>query len=414
VMFVLLALGLVGGLVLGVKYFTRTRTEGKEDRLMQESLEEFTRAPDALPKDEVPLLTAVMRTAAGEHALRHNTKEKFKEAMDQYAKAREALRPGTTPTRNAVCAELAVAYLTLGGTEAQARDQVRIRWMPDTSLKTRPNERVFTVFEELQKTLDLVAGADADFRTLLARRLARDMVARGQAVLAVELIPVALFSQAEQAEAKAVVALEILRADKGADLRKAAEELKGRGADLTRLMLEGKPDEALALARRPGRPEGQVRALVQCADWAADPTAALDEAFAVASATAGKKDVSISPYAVLRLAQIAAAAGKHDLAKQFAGLLTDDAMKAWAAGDVVRFRLAAAPRDKGDEAWAELPEDPKKIRAGQVWARLWLARQNARVSGNRSESVKAVSAWPAPVVPFGKAGVALGLQDRDK
>ncbi len=455
VMFALLALGLVGALGFGVRSCHTSRTENKEDKLMQEAQAEFAKDADALSKDEKPLFTAIMHSAAGEHALRHNTKEKFKEAMDQYAKARETLRVSSTPARNAVCAELALAFLALGGTEQEARDQVRIRWMPDTNLKTRPNERVFTIFEELQKTLDLVAGTDLEFRTHLARRLARELTARGQPAVAVGLIPVALFNQAEQAEAKAVIALEIYRTDKGSDVpRKVADELKGRLADLTKsppaasaqtlflalgvdksflappgqgavvdatriaytgkLLLEGKTEEALELARRPGRPEGQVRAFVLCAEWSADPTSALTEAYAVLSATAGKKDVSVSPYNVLRLTQIAAAAGKSDLAKQFAGLLTDEALKAWATGDAVRFRLAAAPREKGDEAWAEVPEDSKKLRAGQVWARLWLARQNARISGSRSDSVKAVSAWPTPIVPFGKAGVALGVQDGDK
>ncbi|QJW98745.1 hypothetical protein [Frigoriglobus tundricola] len=452
VMFALIALGLVGGLVLGVLQLTRSRTEKVEDRLMQEAVAEFAKEADALPKDEKPLLTAVMHAAAGEHALRHNTKEKFKEAMDQYAKAREALRVGTSPARNAACAELALAFLALGGTEQEARDQVRIRWMPEANLKTRPNERVFTIFEELQKTLDLVAGADPEFRTHLARRLARELTARGQPVVAVELIPVALFSPAEQPEVKAVVALEIYRADKGSGLpRKVADELKSRTADLSRspsaqtlfhvlgiekqflappgqgtvvdstrmaytgkYLLEGKTDEALELARRPGLAAGQVRAFLLCADWSSDPTSALNEADAVLSAAAGKKDGSVSPYNVLRLTQIAAAAGKPELVKKFTALLADEALKAWATGDAVRLRLAAAPREKGDDAWAEVPDDARKIRAGQVWARFWLARQNARISGSRADSVRAVSGWPTPIVPFGKAGVALGIQDGAK
>lgn len=452
VTFVLIALGLVVGLVFGVMYLTRTRTTTKEDRLMQEAQEEFAKAPDALPKDEMPLFTAVMHIAAGEHALRHNDKAKLKEAMDQFAKAREALRPGTTPTRNAVCAELAVAALALGGTEEQSRDQIRIRWLPDTSLKVRPNERVFTVFEELQKTLDLLAGTDPEFRTHLARRLTRELVARRQGLLASELIPVALFGQAEQAEVKAVVALEIHRADRGSDLpRKMAEELKTRGADLSkspsaqtlvhvlnmdkpvvvppptpdavldstryaytgRYVLEGKAEEALALARRDGPPVSQVRALVLCADWAADPAPALDAAFGIVAALGAKKELTVSLYySLLRLAQIAAAAGNHELAKKFAALIPDEGLKAWATGDAVRLRLATVPKEKGDEAWAEVPDDPKKVRAGQAWARLWLARHNTHVSGKRDESVKAVSAWPTPIVPFGKAGVALGLQDK--
>jgi hypothetical protein len=458
VMFALLGLGLLAGLVFGVLYLTRTRTANKEDGTMSEGLAEFTKSQDALPKDELPLFAAVIHTAAGEHALRHDNKEKFKDAMDQFAKARDVLRTGTTSTRNAACVELAVTSLSLGGTEEQARDQIRLRWMPDLNLKTRPNERVFTVFEELQKTLSLMAGADLEFRHHFARRLTRELIKHGQAKLAADLIPRALFSQTEEAEARAIVALEIYRAEKGSELPRAiADELKGRGPALTQpapppsaqtlflalntekaprvvaapsaagavtdaaryaytgaLILEGKPDEALALARRDGKPDSQLRALVLCADWSADPGPALDAAMPIISANKGKKDVTLSPYAVFRLSQIAAAAGKHDLAKQFAEQLSDESLKAWAKGDAVRLRLAAAPKEKADESWAELPDDMKKIRAGHAWGRLWVARQNTRVSGNRSDEVKAVSAWPVPVIPFGKAGVALGLQDRDK
>ena len=459
VMFVLLAVGLVASLVFGVVYLTRTRTSNKEDRLTTDALEEFVKSPEALPKDELPVFTAVLYTAAGEHSVRHDTKEKFKESMDQFAKAREALRPGATPARNAACAELAAAFLVLGGTEEQAREQLRLRWMPpESSQRTRPNERVFTVYEELQKTLGLVAGTDPEFRNHLTRRLTRELVKRGQPGLAVDLIPLALFSQPEQAEAKAVVALEIYRGDKASAVARAvATDLAGRGPELAKASpppasvqtlflalnvdkapnvvappgggvvtdpsryaytglraLEGKADEALAIAKRDGRPEAQVRALTLCADWSPDPGPALDAAYAVIVASKTRKDVTISPYSVLRLAQIAAAAGKHDQAKQFADALADESLKAWAKGDAARLRLAAAPKDKGDEAWVELPDDPKKFRAGHAWGRLSIARQNTRVSGNRDAEVKAVSAWPAALVPFGKAGVALGLQDRDK
>jgi hypothetical protein len=448
---------MLAGLVFGVLYLTRSRTANKEDRLMAEAQEEFARSADGLAKEEVPLFTAVLSTAAGEHALRHNSKEKLKEAMEQFAKARESLRTNTTPTRNAVCTELAVSSLVLGGAEEQAREQIRIRWMPDINLKTRPNERVFTVYEELQKTLALVAGADPEFRNHCARRLTRELTKRGQATLAAELIPVGLFSQTEQAEANAIVALEIYRSDKGSEWpRKLADELKGRAAALSRprpavsaqtlflilntekaplvvspptpgavsdaaryaytglRLLEGKTDEALAIARRNGLPDSQLRALVLYADWASDPGPALDAALPIISANKTKKDVPISPYSVLRLAQIAAAAGKDDLAKQFADQLSDESLKAWAKGDAVRFRLATAPKDRGEDSWAEVPDDLKKLRAGHAWGRLWLARQNTRISGSRSAEVKAVSTWPAAVVPFGKAGIALGLQDQDK
>jgi hypothetical protein len=459
-MFALLALGLVASVAFGVFYLVRSRTEGKEDKLMTEAQTEFTQVQEALPKDEIPLFTAVLHMAVGEHALRHDTKDKLKDAREQLAKAREALRPGNSPARNALCAELAVAYLALGGTEQEIRDQTRLRWVPDANMRTRPNEKVITVFEELQLVLGLVAAADLEFRTYLARRLTRELAKRGQSALALDMIPLALFTQQEQAEAKAVVALELHRAKESDLARRAAEELKNRGAELTKgtpqpasaltlflilgvdkpptiappppapgnvildatryaytglYTLEGNnTEQALAIARRDGRPEQQVRALTLCADWATDPGSALDTAFGIISANKSKKDVTISPYLILRLTQIAAATGKHEQAKQLADLLPDDSARGWARGDAVRIRLAGAPKEKADEAWAELPDDAKKYRAGHAWARMGVARQNTRVSGDRSAEVKAVVAWPSPLVPFGKAGVALGLQDKDR
>ena len=455
VMFVLVPLVALLGLGYGVRSCIVTQGEKREDRSMQEAQEEFAKSTEGLAKDEVGVYTALMHMAAGEHALRHDETKKFKEGMDQFAKAREALRPPPhTPARNAAVAELAVAALALGGTEEQAREQIRLRWMPDANLKLRPNERVFTVFEELSKTLDLVQPADPEFRALLARRLTRELVKRGQTAMASELLPRALFNQAEQSEGRALVALEISRADKSSDFpQRVAKELAGRGAELSKggipasaqtlflalkpekgpavppfsaasdasryaytgfHLLEGREPEALKVAQGTGRPEAQVRALTLYADWAADPGPALDSALAIISSNAAKKEVPISPFAVLRLAQIAAEKGKHDQAKQLADKLTDDGLKAWARGDTVRLRLASAPKEKGDEAWAELPDDPKKYRAGFAWGRLWLARHNTRLSGDRAAEVKTVSGWPAPFSAFGKAGVALGLQDREK
>ncbi len=460
VMFVLAALGLVAGLVYGVSYLLKSRTESKEDRLIQEAQEEFAKAiPAADAPPETALCSAILFMAGGEHAVRQNDPKKLKDAQKQFADARDAIRkapPGYA--RNAVAGELAVALLALGGTEQQARDQLRIRWYPNTDLKARLNERVYTVLDEVRQTLAIVQSAEFDFKNHLARRLTRELVKREQAFLAVELIPLALFNPPEQDEAKAVVALEILRADKNSELpRKVAEDLKTRGAELVKgvptpasaqtlflaldiaqsprvasppttnpvsdpsrlayvgkMLLDNQSDEALKLAQRPASLEGQLRALVLCADWSAEPDAALSVAIGIVAANKGKKE--ISPASVFRLAQIAAEKGKHDQAKEFAKLITDDGLRAWANGSAVHLRIAAAPKEKADEAWAEPPpvDKPKEFRAGHAWGRLWVARQNAKVSGDRSGEVKDVSAWPKVLIPFGKAGVALGLQDRDK
>jgi hypothetical protein len=456
VMFALVAVGMVFGLGYGGCYLSHKRTAGKEDTLTRDAQEELTKGVDALPKDEAPLFLAAMHSAAGEHALRHDTKEKLREGMDEFGKAREDLRAAPpSAARTAAVGELAVASLEMGGTDEQVREGTRLRWTPDTVLKVRPNERVFTVFEELNKTLDLIAATDLDYRVQLARRLTRELVKRGRAAMADQLLPAALFAPPERAEARAVVALEIYRADKNSDLpRKVAQELAARGAELAKgvpapsvqtllslmkintpmvvppatgvvqdaaryaytglAVLEDRAADALKLVQAPGKPEPQLRCLTLWADWAADPTDPLNAAAGIVSANAGNKEVKLSPWALLRLSEIAAEKGRPDLVKKFADAMPDEGLKACAMGAGIRLRLAAAPKEKGDVSWSELPDDPKKFRAGQAWGRLALARHNARLSGNRAEEVKTVTAWPAPFSSFGKAGVALGLQDRDK
>jgi hypothetical protein len=460
ILFVAIPLVLAGLVLFGIVYGLRTRTESKENRLMAEAQEEYAKAAESLPKDEQPLAAAVLHLAAAEYALRYNDKDKLKESLGQYGAAQLALRPGQGAARNAILAELAVAMLALGGTEEQAREQVRIRWTPDVNLKTRPNEQLFTVHEELRRVLGALQAAPFEFRADVARRLTRELVKRGQPSVAVELIPLALFTPPEQPEAKAAVALEVYRAEKGSKyVAEVAKELAARGPELAKAnprpasaqvlfavlktekapnlgipspgkdgavthdtrfaytgiaLLEDRGADALALAQRPGQTGDRVRALALCADWLADPAPALDAALALVTASKSNKDVKLSPYTLLRLTQLAGAAGKHEQAKQFAAAITDEGAQAWAKGEAQRLRLAAAPNEKGDEAWAEeLWKGERTFRAGQAWGRLWLARQNTRVSGNRTEQTKAVNAWPTPFPAFGKAGVALGLQDRD-
>lgn len=455
VMFAVVAVGLVAAVVFGTMYAFRTRTEVKDDRTMEDAQKELAAGAADLPKEDAAAFTALMHMAAGEHAVRHPDPKKVKEGMDLFAKAAGALRTAApTPTRQAAVAELAVAMLTMGGTEEQAREHLRLRWMPDAKLATRPNERVFTVFEELGKVLDIVSGADPEYRSQLARRLARELIKRGQTTLAVELLPRALFPQPEQPDARAMIALEVFRADRSSDVpRKVATELVARAADLQKApspsaqtlflvvkpdkaptvvpppggavldssryayvgfhVLEGREPDALKLALANGRPESQVRALTLLADWAADPGPALDAAAGVVAANAGPK-TPLSPWSVARLAAVAAEKGRAEQAKAFADKLSDEGLKAWAKADGFRARLAAGPKDKADESAADAPDDVRKMRAGHALARLWLARHNTRLSGDRNAEVAAANKWTAPLSAFGKAGVALGLQDKDK
>ncbi|VTR95612.1 unnamed protein product [Gemmata massiliana] len=459
VTFALVIVGALLGTTLGVRSCYVGRVERGEDRLMVEAQEEFAKSTGALPANDAPpeaqLCSALLYIAGGEHAARHK-EPKIKEALEQFAKARDAIRKAPPSlSRNAVGGELAASILILGGSEQQARDQVRIRWTPGTDLKTRPNERLYTVLDELRQSLELLRAAEFEFKNHLARRLARELTKQGQGLLAVEMIPLALFNEKEQDEAKAFIALEVLRTDKGSDLpRRVMGDLKGRGPELMKsvptpasaqtlfyavdpekapriilpptgesmlessrfayvgkALVENQSDVAVQLAQRRGPPEGQIRALALCADWSADPGPALDAAQAILSANKGRKE--ISAFSVLRLVQIAAEKNKPDLAKELANLVVDDGMKAWARGAIVQARSGAGSKDKADESGLELPpaDKPKDVRAGHAWGLLWVARQNTRLSGDRAAELKTVNTWPAVGIPFGKAGIALGLQD---
>jgi DNA-directed RNA polymerase subunit RPC12/RpoP len=464
VMFVLVPLVLLASLVFGVMYLWRSGKEVRDDKVMANGQAEFMASDFAKVdakspkerKEEVALFTAVMHLASAEYALRHNDYKQLSVAMDQYRDALTILRPLTSPTRNALVAELALSQLALGGTEEQARNQVRIRWMPDPNLKTTPTARTPTVYEELRNVLGMLQqSSDFDFRAHFARRLTRELVKIGHPEIA-EVIPLALFKLDEQPEARAIVALELHRANVpgvpaataeslaklGPDLAKAnprpasaqmlfaalntpnaptvlpAPQATGVVSDDVRFAYTGvalaqkKPAEALAMAQREGRPNEKLRSLVLCADWMDDPSPALDAAYSLVAGNKTAKDAKLPPHQILRLAQIAAEKGKHDLASKLADGLPDAGMRAWILGDALRVRLAAAPAEKGDESWMELPAKDTDYRAGHAWGRLWLARQNARISGNRGEQVKIVSEWPTPFHFFGKAGVALGLQDK--
>jgi hypothetical protein len=409
---------------------------------------------------EGPLHSAVLYLAGTEYALRYDDAKKTAEAHDLFGKARDDLRAAQGPARNMVAAELAFAVLAFGGTEEQAKEQVRIRWQPGTGSGTQPrmNERVRTVHGELTTVLGLLAATDYELKISVARRLTRELTKCGHASLAADLIPLALFTEPQKNEARAVIALEIYRTDPGSDVpSKIANDLKTqfsgavggdpfpasahalfavlnvdkpprvvgplpaagdvssdglRFAHTTLLLMEGKPDEALKLAVRPRGPESQLKALVLCAEWTPDPGPALEAAQGIVATTKGRKDVAPSPYHVVRLAQIAAEKGRHDLAKTFAESLADEGLRAWAKGDAARLRIAATPQGKAEDSWVELPDAAPLMKAGHAWGRLWVARQNAKLSHNRDEEKKATASWPQPVHPFALAGIALGLQDK--
>lgn len=471
---VLIALAVIVPVLMvgfGIRYWWLSRTSGKQDTLMADALVEWDKLddPSKPPAAESPLYAAVLRIAAGEYAIRKNDKAKFKDGFAEFNQARDLLRrsaekdnpakPVVAGERAVLLGELALATLLLGGTDDQVKSELRFRWLPDTAGGKTPRVQekgVSTVHHELGRTLELLrdGGSDFDFRAAVARRLTRELVRRGHADLAADNLHIMLFATPEQAEARAIIALEIHRLDKDSEHPKAvAEWLKpavratnlnpfpasattlwkvlstdkapvlddpgptGQGGEHSNPaytgvhLLQGRADDALKLAQRAPKPETRLRSVALCAEWLDDPAAALDDAVATVGVLSKKKDAVLPQGLIVRLAQRAAEAGKGDQAKALAEFLADDGLKAWARAEVVAARVRAAPpKDAIDEAAAEVPDDSRKYRVGHAWARLAVARQNARAAGWGANKL---AGWPSAIKPFGLAGVALGQEDRE-
>ena len=464
--FVALGLAVFSGLSFGIYRWVTHKTETNDHQLLVDGWKEFSETSSKeLAPGEAPLWGALFREAEAEYALRQNADKNLEEAHGLLiAKALTELRkaPPTGSVRYFVAAEIASAVVAFGGNDDDVKALRRLPWRPDTRVLRPGGQRTRTVHEEIQKPLSLLMGADFDLKIAVARRLTRELVKKGQADFAAEFLPLFLFTTPEQDEARAVVALEIRRADAGSPVpQQVAEALKSRfeaeknsksktpswnpypasaqtlfsalGMDFRPLappqatggiseaariaytgkfLLDNQPEQALEMARRGVGSDApaQIKALVLCAEWMPDPAVALDTAIAIVKAKEKRK---VSPFAVLRLAQIGFEKGKYLQAKELADSLSDDSLKAWAYGDGVRLRVRANANEKAEDGWFEVPSQSDKLRAGHAWGRYWIARQNARLSGDRTAEKRVVDGWsPAPLRPFGLAGIALGLQDR--
>ena len=97
-------------------------------------------------------------------------------------------------------------------------------------------------------------------------------------------------------------------------------------------------------------------------------------------------------------------AGKSTTMRILAGFLTATGGRASIAGfdvftDPIEVRRRIGYMPESCPLYPELRvEEYLKFRAGHAWGRMWIARQNTRVSGDRATEVKAVSAWPSGTV----------------
>lgn len=456
------------------------RAEKAQVNLIAEAFKEF----EATPKEKQPpaavmhLMQAMLELAAAEHELRKIHEPADLEAAHRHlVQAKALLVSERLPPlerrrldRNAMLAELALLTLSLGGTTEQVTNQLRFAWLPEArnSRLLRVKEKgQHSVHEELQRALNLLrSDADFDFRIATARRLTRDLMALGQVEIARNLASL-LFTSSEQGEAKAVVALEILRQDANAtpvasqlaqDVEQslspatpakgatptASEAQPGSAQALFALCPPSKPipplpvppngpipeltlratiadrlrkdpnavSEMIALTMRPANPlDVRLRGLLQVAEWASDPTPAIQEAAKMSNnlKALSPADLRKLTSVIYRLVQIAGQQGRMDEAEALANALPNGPAREWAKGETLRYRFLSGTSGSADRSAVNLPEDPERWQPGHTWGLQAVARQLGREGSGKS----ALADWPSGIASaFGLVGLSLGLQDR--
>jgi hypothetical protein len=302
----------------------------------------------------------------------------------------------------------------------------------------------------VQATLGAVRTPEARLEAL--REVAGRLVARGQPERVVPLVRSLYPEGPDQAEAMAVVALELLAAGDESRAREAAEmalppfapDRKPRArlrsavvAAAVAFNLKGVP------APEKGNVEderqevvGQAEGLARRGEWAQAREkvsaakkygeevtfrAAVGVAAAAAESKSGDKaDVEAAAgmagavqrlpeaaWPLLRLTQAAIRAGlPEDRQQAVAGAIAAPPVKGQAQLAVLRERLGASPQVVGEEALAKVEGKGLAHRL----AREALARHNVRLDAGWA---KKVQGWEEPERAFGSLGVALGLQGKD-
>lgn len=452
------------------------KIRSREDKRQNQLVGGFVQAVDSdeiktLSPAEAPLYRAALYILAGQHEVRLPEQDHRDKAVRYFGDARAELEKAKgSAERDVLLGELAVAILALGGDEEQVKAKTKLPWVPmpprnaRAQIKPNPAEaegvqgQLRRVFEAMRQER---APVDFDVRAATVRRVARELIKKNQVQMLLDTLQ-AGFSETEQPEVRGEIGLELVRAGQKDKAREVADGLKttltnksaldaaspkptaaqalwlavdppitsptvapppgnAEVSDESRLaytalkMVQNKPDEAKEIAVKPGKPDGQLRALALAVEWAEQPGPFVDAAAGIVAAELKKGEAGVLPpgQVLSRLAQAAGRAGQPDKAPAFIKPMVDEGLREWTKAEVLRNVLQA---DRGlqvtEDADAPLPADPKKYRLGHAWARLHIARHNAQKGGDRELAQKYQASWPVNTIsPFGQAGVALGVLD---
>ena len=450
----------VGGTAGAVFWVMKSTATGQENTAMAEALKGMDELKDdasPVPKDDRRLMRASLLIASGEYHARLNTKEGSKEAVKAFAGARRELEaaPKSQFERDALFAELAVAQVSLGGTDEQVKAEERIGWSAQAAAGKGPpvgNVVIDYVQTELRQTLTKFAEKEVDkgVRLSAVARLTVALCKAGHADILFETVSQA-FAPEDAAEAQAFTLLvavlnggpedkikqqaELLRLQQKGDptaplpwpavalfakLGITDVETKGkipppvadgspvslptRQAYSALYLTQDKIPEAVKLASGPpGNANERFTAMSALAEMMADPKPLFE-------AAAGQVDKAQTGnrFHLYRLARSAADVGAGDKAEAFAKAIADDGLREWATAEANRGKWAAT---KAPAADFTLPPEPAKLKAGQAWGAILFARHNGRTGGDRGAG-KQYDEWADKKLrSFGYAGMALGLQD---
>lgn len=448
----LVLIGLAAG---GVFWWIKSGEQGAENAAMAETvktIDELSDDSSPIPAADRQLMRAALHLANGEYQARLNTKEGIREAVKAFANARRELAavPKKEYERDPLFADLAVAQLALGGTDAQADAEVRLRWTPQ-GVKAPPvgSSPVDYVQNELRQTLTKMAEREVDKGIRLATvvRLTRNLCEAGHPDVLFEIVTQG-FAPEDHLEAQSLMLFVALQNGAPEDkVRRLSEQIKsqlkadeavpapwpslalfdklgfsdykppipapveGTAVPLTTRLAYGtlalsqnKTADAVELVTGFGRIADRVPAMTALAELLPDPGPVLDKA-----AEAGKEIGRDFRFYAVRLAKVAADVEQPGPAEAFAAGISDDGLREWATAVAAGAKWAAMnavvpPSD------LTFPTDPASLRVGHGWAAMQLARHNAVVSGDRKAG-KAYDGWgDGKLRGFGYAGLALGLQ----